>query len=192
MLLSLLVILSQNTPAPGRAPAGLAPVPPPVEQYRADCTNPTYASDMLVCSTPALLDLDARMAKLLLGGSGPIASASELIESQSGWFKRRSMCAFQARHAECLRAAYRERISMLEALAGKRDGKVRICTRKGPLEGAELILASNGAAIAWRAGNPIAAGLWQFDPKLWKPFISVFSARKMWTVLLPGGSRTIC
>lgn len=193
ILLSLLAILAQDVPAPQRDPAGTGPVPPPVAQSRADCTQPTYASDMLVCTSPELLALDARMASLLPGeGIGSEANGPALLESQSDWFKRRSMCAFQARHAECLRAAYDERISVLEALAGNRDGKLRSCTRNGPLQGAELALMGNGAAIAWRSGAPIAAGLWRFDPGIWRPFISVFPAKSSWTVRLPGGSKTNC
>lgn len=189
-MLSLLAVLVQDVPAPQQYPA---PVPPPVEQRHADCTQPTYASDILVCASPELLALDARMASLLPSGANrSVANSPELLESQSGWFRRRSMCAFQARHGECLRAAYDERISVLEALARRRDGNMRTCTRKGPLQGAELVLFGNGAAIAWRSGAPVAAGLWRFDPRIWRPFVSVFPAKSSWTVQLPGGRKTSC
>ena len=145
ILLSLLAILAQDVPAPQRDSAGVPPVPPPVAQERADCTQPTYASDMLVCASPELLALDAKMASLLPSeGIGSEANGPALLESQSDWFKRRSMCAFQARHAECLRAAYDERISVLEALAGRRDGNTRTCTRTGPLQGADLAFRRAG------------------------------------------------
>jgi uncharacterized protein len=38
------------------------------------------------------------------------------IEGQDAWFRRRSLCAFSARHADCLQAAYVERIAVLQAL----------------------------------------------------------------------------
>jgi uncharacterized protein len=100
--------------------ARAAAVPPPPDQSAADCAAPTYASDQLVCADPALLALDRRMVELLAAaGSAAPAAALHWFEPQQVWFRRRSRCAFSERHAACLRAAYRERIDLLSALAGR-------------------------------------------------------------------------
>lgn len=87
-----------------------APVPPPVQQQTADCRNPVYATDQLVCSDPALQALDSALAAALARVSAP---ASVWFEPQEAWFKRRSRCAFAADHAICAAAAYRERLAVL-------------------------------------------------------------------------------
>ncbi|WP_143593627.1 hypothetical protein [Synechococcus sp. 1G10] len=95
-------------------------MPPPPEQSAANCSTPTYASDQLVCADPALLALDHRMVRLLAAASSSVpASLLHWFEPQAVWFRRRSRCAFSDRHAACLRAAYRERIEILSALAGR-------------------------------------------------------------------------
>jgi len=85
------------------------PVPPPITQNVADCENPTYASDQLVCSDGALLALDKQLASLL---PIPNLPAEVKIEGQEDWFRRSRMCAMRADHRVCLSAAYRERISV--------------------------------------------------------------------------------
>lgn len=103
-------------------------VPPPVEQTTANCANPVYASDQLVCSDSELKARDAELATLV--GKAPIAGAV-LMESDSAWFTRRSRCAFSPDHRACLVAAYNERIALHDALAAARapDAKtyVRPC-----------------------------------------------------------------
>ncbi len=97
--------------APGAA------VPPPPEQFAANCESPTYASDMLVCGDTTLRALDARMRDAWRGLDFAAAVApGAWVEGQQDWFKRRSMCAFSERHTECLQDAYLERIAVLEAL----------------------------------------------------------------------------
>jgi uncharacterized protein YecT (DUF1311 family) len=92
-------------------------VPPPPEQVTADCTDPTYASDMLVCADPELLGLDRQLADALKRvRSAAVATPTSLVEAQNAWFRRRSRCAFSARHADCLRVAYSERIVVLDVL----------------------------------------------------------------------------
>lgn len=99
----------------GSAPA-LA-VPPPPEQFSANCESPTYASDMLVCGDTSLRTLDARMRDAWAAVDFAAAVApGAWVEGQQDWFKRRSMCAFSERHAECLQDAYLERIAVLDAL----------------------------------------------------------------------------
>jgi uncharacterized protein len=99
----------------GNAPA--AAVPPPPEQIRANCESPTYASDVLVCGNPLLRALDARMHDAWAVAEFAIAVVpGAWVEAQDAWFRRRSLCSFSERHANCLKDAYLERIAVLEAL----------------------------------------------------------------------------
>lgn len=91
-----------------------SPVPPPIEQSTANCAAPVYASDQLVCATPSLIMQDQRLKSLL--DDRMQLSGDAFLESDSGWFKRRSMCAMLATHAACLADAYAERIEILEGL----------------------------------------------------------------------------
>lgn len=94
-----------------------AAVPPPPQQLTADCEAPTYASDMLVCANPVLQELDSRMrASLAAVDFASVVAQGAWVEGQGAWFQRRSLCAFSGRHADCLLAAYVERIAVLEAM----------------------------------------------------------------------------
>ena len=99
------------------AAAPAAAAPPPSEQFAANCAAPTYASDRLVCGDPLLRALDARLrdAWTAVDFDGVVAPGA-WAEGQHAWFRRRSLCAFAALHAECLQAAYVERIAVLEVL----------------------------------------------------------------------------
>jgi uncharacterized protein len=95
----------------------VAATPPPPDQIAANCEAPTYTSDMLVCADPGLLALDRRMRDDWAGVDvARVISPRALVEAQAVWFKRRSLCAFVEMHADCLKAAYAERIAVLEAL----------------------------------------------------------------------------
>lgn len=91
--------------------------PPPLAQSVANCGNPTYASDSLVCVDSGLLGLDRKVGEALAGLSimSRVAPQS-LVEDQEAWFRRRSRCAFSGSHAGCLSAAYSERLVVLEVL----------------------------------------------------------------------------
>ncbi|MFQ6537810.1 MULTISPECIES: hypothetical protein [Aphanothece] len=56
---------------------------------------------------------------LAVSSSAAPAPGLHWFEPQQEWFRRRSRCAFSARHAACLRAAYTERIELLSAQAGR-------------------------------------------------------------------------
>ncbi|WP_226019553.1 hypothetical protein [Novosphingobium sp. FKTRR1] len=91
----------------------LAPVPPPQEQTTADCAHPVYASDQLVCADPSLRQLDQQLADRLRTTS---LDDALLLEGDVLWFRRRSRCAFQTDHRQCLLTAYNERLGLLSAL----------------------------------------------------------------------------
>lgn len=97
--------------------APIAAVPPPPEQVGANCQASTYASDMLVCADSLLRALDAQMREAWDAVDfESVVAPGAWIEAQDAWFRRRSLCAFKERHADCLRGAYVERIAVLEAL----------------------------------------------------------------------------
>jgi uncharacterized protein len=170
-----------------------SPVPPPVEQMRANCSAPTYASDMRVCGTPELLALDETMALLLArAGAEAIEPPSAWIEGQAAWFRRRSLCAMQARQDACLRAAYRERITVLSVIANGLDGNRLTCKARGPLRRQEVLLGQDGSAAIWREGKLVAAAFRQADPRDWKPYVTVEATPRKLVVHLPDGSRAHC
>lgn len=92
-------------------------IPPPPEQVAADCETPTYASDVEVCGDPSLRALDARLRDTGAALDFAIVVApGAWVEGQQDWLRRRSLCAFNERHTECLRDAYLERIAVLDVL----------------------------------------------------------------------------
>lgn len=170
-------------------------VPPPVEQLAANCASPTYASDMTVCGAPELLALDTAMRSgLAEAGIAATGPASPMIEDQAGWFRRRSLCAMKPGQAACLRAAYGERIAVLNGLSGKADmsGPGFDCTANGNLDKARVILGADGSAIIYRSADVIAIGQWRFDAKVWRPFIAIRASGRRLTVAAPDGNSARC
>lgn len=111
-------------------PAPPAAIPPPPYQETANCAQPTYATDHLVCDDPELRALDADLARRLAGlratGGMP---ASPFIEDQGAWLRRRSLCAFRPDHRDCTLAAYRVRAIELEALSSpSASGRAVTCS----------------------------------------------------------------
>lgn len=100
-----------------------AATPPPPDQLTADCTNPTYASDTLVCADPGLTALDSLVARAVAGaGDAAISPKTPLVEAQGSWLRRRSLCAMQAAHKDCLMAAYVDRLALLKVLDASPPG----------------------------------------------------------------------
>lgn len=110
-------LLATLLPVIALGSAPVAPIPPPPEQVAANCAAPTYASDMLVCADSVLRALDSQMSDAWDSVDfASIVASGAWVEAQDAWFRRRSRCAFSERHADCLRAAYLERIAVLQAL----------------------------------------------------------------------------
>ena len=114
--LSRALILVLGVCLPGSVVAQAPPLPPPSPQFSADCEAPVYATDKLVCETEALRVLDAEMLGLWTTARSLPWVSGDWIEPQDGWFRRRSLCAFETDHEECARAAYIERIAVLYLL----------------------------------------------------------------------------
>lgn len=150
-----------------------ASITPPLPQTVADCGQPTYATDQLVCADPALRAADRELASLL--ASVPTARVtSRWIEDQDAWFRRSRRCAFQVDHAECAAAAYRERSTVLKALLADvpvTTGECRL-TYGGRAGSAQMndvtVLVGSGqiVAVAMPAGRS------------WTSFIAVSGSRR--------------
>lgn len=155
-------------------------VPPPPGQNAADCESPTYASDMLVCSDPGLRRLDARMLEAWSTLDFPsVVAADAWVEAQQDWFKRRSLCAFSERHADCLRDAYVERIAVLEALqlaasGPLRQGTATVCSN-APWSEAQLRLRApaTGALTVEDLDARVVATATPVRPdEPWQPYVA--------------------
>ena len=173
-------------------------VPPPPGQDAANCDSPTYASDVLVCSDPQLRALDTRMldAWSSLDLASVLAPAA-WVEQQQEWFKRRSLCAFSERHADCVRDAYIERIAVLEALLRvasrpARQGTATVC-RDAPWGGAELRLrAPETGALTLEDvdARVVAAATARRPDSPWQPYV-VFSVDATTVRLRPTTGATV-
>ena len=154
-------------------------IPPPPVQIAANCDSPTYASDAMVCADPALLVLDRRVRDAWFAGETSSAIApGALVEAQDAWFRRRSLCAFSARHAACLRAAYAERIEVLDALRRLASGQPRTvigatCQGAPWGPGPVRIHAPDPASVlVVDAGGRLVAVATAFEPRDdWAPFV---------------------
>jgi uncharacterized protein YecT (DUF1311 family) len=154
-------------------------VPPPPEQSVANCTNPTYASDLFVCADPELLGLDRQVRGALAGLSfaGAVAPKS-LVEDQQAWFRRRSRCAFSDQQAGCLRSAYSERIVVLDVLrkaspALAQSGAMATCSgARWDSTDARIKLGDRGPAIVMDGEGRVLAVALDAEPRDdWSPFV---------------------
>jgi hypothetical protein len=153
-------------------------VPPPPDQVVADCTHPTYASDMLVCSDPELLGLDRRVADALKRVEpAAVLTANSLFEAQDAWFRRRSRCAFSAQHAGCLRAAYSERLAVLDALGAGAPTLARAgvlarcsCAPWGSID-VRIVVAGDRLIALDGAGRVLAVALDAQPREDWSPYV---------------------
>lgn len=145
-----------------------AAVPPPMPQQHAECTAPTYASDMLVCSNPMLLEMDGKLALL---AAEPIPPEFA-IEDQWDWFRRRSACAATSEHLACLSAAYAERIAILSAARRHPPASLSFSPYTCGKEDVGIADAGGGV-VALKRGQRIELGLAAGDVQTWKPFLQM-------------------
>ena len=165
---------------------GASAVPPPPEQVTADCQTPTYASDVFVCGDEALRALDLELRRLYESlhealettSAEALLDAHALVETQDAWFRRRSLCAFSERQADCLRAAYDERLRVLGALALQRaqpspEVTFAVC-RDAPWGlGKTGISATQVGEIVLTApsGRVLAVAVGGLSPAAWTPYL---------------------
>jgi hypothetical protein len=109
--------------------------------------------------------------------AGAVASKS-LVEEQQAWFRRRSLCAFSEKQAGCLRAAYSERIVVLDVLrkaspALAQSGATATCSG-APWNStdARIKLGDRGPAIVMDAEGRVLAVALDAEPRDdWLPFV---------------------
>lgn len=143
----------------------IAPVPPPIAQATADCSRPTYATDMLVCDDPALKAIDDRL-KSALAAAPMTEVGTPLIEDQAAWFRRSRRCAFQTQHRACISDAYSERLSVLAFAAPAPPAGQCLLSDKTAATFSEV---PGGAALLWN-GRLISVGMVPTPP--WQPFVT--------------------
>jgi len=148
------------------APAQTPPVPPPVEQLTADCARPVYATDRFVCDDPQLRASDSALREK--ASRIDIDRSSPWIEGHVEWFRRRSLCAFQADQRTCVVGAYAERRAVLDALDHPQVGSIRSvpvrCTTPDIVaiaEGSQMTLFGVEGAVAGVAFAPARDSPWR-------------------------------
>jgi uncharacterized protein len=151
-------------------------VPPPVEQFTADCATPVYASDQLICSDPELLEAEAQIVELWRIAQ-PDWSVGPYIEQQDAWFRRRALCAFQTKHRACLVGANAERIAVLSsATQGPEDAVLARCIGSGGSRSVSLS-QSGGSLAAYDQGHLVWLAV---RPNTdWTPFVSWAGGRSL-------------
>lgn len=153
----------------------VAPIPPPVEQTAANCEQPSYATDVLVCSNVELRALDARVREAYIEVAQTLdAVESPYFEAQPLWLRRRSMCAFEEQHIACVSAAYWERLNILDAVAA-----TRLATRQygciGPRGKPRLSATktTSGAITLWQGPVLYAVAVPTSPPPGWLQEVGV-------------------
>lgn len=112
------------------------------------------------------------------------------IEDQPAWFRRRALCAFQADQGACLRAANRERESVLAAVARPADEALRParCVVGGRRQALHLLLRDETVAaysdegLVWFARAGTTA---------WTPFTATVPGRRL-VIQRSDGARLSC
>lgn len=158
-------------------------IPPPVEQYSANCQNPTYASDQLICSDEQLLSLDGKLVAILVFNPELTQRPdSAFFESQSAWLRRRSLCAMKDDHAACLRASYKDRVRVLQGVGQKIPGTVAVGRCKVRFhEDDAIFTAYNDQSLVVVDADRTVIGLVSTneDASDWQPYVSAKKSRRM-------------
>lgn len=163
-------------------------VPPPVEQWTADCSRPVYATDQLVCVDTELRAVDARLRQRL--ATGHFEFAPPWLEDQGQWLRRRSLCAFKTAHRDCALAAYASRTAILDLMAGY-DGKgtpMRCDTGVGTV----AKLTTDSAVVADAAGRVVAVAFATGRDENWDAFASFSMAGRKLVISTLEGKRLTC
>lgn len=157
--------------APVTAATAQAPVPPPVEQFTANCGASSYATDQLVCADRELRREDADMGRRLDRiDSAILRGRPPLLESQSEWFRRRSRCAFERGGRRCAQAAYAERAQVIRSANVVPDrATVTLSCRAPFMRNGRGWLTREGAFVV-RDGPRLAAVALPQGRPIWRPY----------------------
>lgn len=161
---------------PGDEPQ-IAAVPPPATESGADCNRPEYATDRLVCADAELLAIDRETDALAIQiGQDALVGIEPTLESQSTWFRRRSMCAFDKSHRQCAIDAYTERQSVLLGLM-RLDESAKTPTFLCHTEGSHRsdfeaqFVAENLLALLQR-DRIVGVAMLKAQSSSWQPYLS--------------------
>lgn len=166
--------------------AQAAAVPPPVEQETANCAAPVFATDQLVCSDPALRERDRELAALLVSASAP---NSPWIEPQRDWFLRRSRCAFVVDHANCVAAAYDERLAIFHSPPLP---QARTTARCGTAD-IVAVNSTDGWIVLFDRQGSVLGVAWNGPPNRdWQPFLLAVSHGRKLTIRSATGDFFAC
>jgi len=162
------------SPVQGQGPR--AAIPPPPDQRTADCTTPTYATDALVCGDTTLLETDRQLARLYdATAEAGLRIEGALTESSTAWLRRRSLCAFSPDHRDCVVAAYRERMSVVQALQAAHGGVAPLSIRCGAdrWRGRHVRIAAGPEALVLRdeAGRTVGVAIAAAEGPDWRAFL---------------------
>jgi uncharacterized protein len=162
-------------------------VPPPVEQFTANCAAPVYATDQLVCGDPELKAQDAAMAIALARlGRAPVNGLALWLEPQAEWFKRRSLCAFKTAHRQCALNAYAERMDVLGALTATAAPALS-SYRCGNVRG---MSSGDGTLVIWIDDKPAGAAVRRPERSEWQPYVRL-DGRGAKLRITPSGGKPI-
>jgi uncharacterized protein len=166
--------------------AQIALVPPPPEQFTADCRAPVFATDQLVCANSDLRALDGQLAQALAGSTEP---TSKWFEPQSQWFLRRSRCAFTEDHAACAEAAYRERLAVLQPLES--DARLQAVRCDDP-DITAISVSPERITLLGREGRILGVAHVATAEAKWQPFLAVTSRDGNLTIRSAQGDSLKC
>ncbi len=163
--------------APARGQGPPSAIPPPPYQRTADCTAPTYATDALVCGDTTLLETDWQLVRLYdAAETTGLRIEGALTESSTEWLRRRSRCAFSPNHRACVVAAYRERMSVVQALLAARAGTAPLTVRCGADQwrGRHVRTAAGLEALVLsdEAGRPVGVALAAAEGPDWRASVA--------------------
>jgi uncharacterized protein len=145
-------------------------VPPPPEQQTADCIRPVFATDQLVCRDQALRQLDSQLAAALRTFDSP---SGIWLEPQTQWFLRRSRCAFQADHRQCVELAYAERLAIVRPLSPHAVRASADCNDAS----IKMVAIEQDRVSLFDATNALlGVGLTSTTSNIWVPFLNAIHA----------------
>ena len=163
--------------------------PPPIEQTTADCANPVYATDQYICADAVLSGQEREIADLWRAAKADFPQ-SPWFETQTAWFKRRAMCAFQTDQGACVRGANDERRRVLTALSFPNASSLQpaTCSSEGRRASYSLMVGRD-SVTAYEDGAPIWSA---FTRTLaWTPFVT-FSRGRSIQLRRMDGAKMMC
>lgn len=93
-----------------------------------NCRKASNWAEKTICSNPALVDLDRRMAEVYrrVGDGMTEGERAALTEGQRAWIAERNACEREAKPLDCLRFSYEERLGALVDLENRGDGELAL------------------------------------------------------------------